>query len=263
MTFAPDGRTFVSGGEAGVVRLWDAAELRLKNILRGHGNEVWCAAYSPDGKLLATGGKDQNVMLWPAEPREMRDTLPDDRNTRPIFSPDGTTLVSTGEDNLIHVRTKDAADNSWKLDRTLFLPAPARRLEWSPDGKTLVVGFPSFHFMVYETATWEIAQKLSFEYIPNALRFSPDGKTVATGSTDGVGYSIRMVVSGLASYPNPVRWEMQEASVSAEASSLLRLRLALPRPISSGPSPTSEHHPMLTVSMSRAALAPRLVPAEA
>ncbi|MDB6023427.1 MAG: repeat-containing protein [Pedosphaera sp.] len=91
--FSPDGANIVTTGSDQTVRFWDGATLQPGNILRGHGNEVWCATFSKDGKLLATGGKDQQVMLWAAdEPQRPQDLL-NDREIRPIFSPDGGRIL--------------------------------------------------------------------------------------------------------------------------------------------------------------------------
>ena len=54
-----DGAAVATASSDQTVRLWDAATLEPKSILRGHNNEVWCAAFSPDGTQLATGGKDR------------------------------------------------------------------------------------------------------------------------------------------------------------------------------------------------------------
>jgi eukaryotic-like serine/threonine-protein kinase len=92
--YSPDGAMIATTGTDRRVRFWDAVTLEPKSVLRGHESEVWCAAFSPDGKLLATGGTDQAAMLWPTTPVGLQDELPHDANYRPIFSPDGKTLVT-------------------------------------------------------------------------------------------------------------------------------------------------------------------------
>jgi WD40 repeat protein len=161
--FSPDGSNIVTTGTDQTVRFWDAATLRLKNILRGHGNEVWCAAFSPDGKLLATGGKDQNVMLWSAEPRETRDTLPDDRNTRPIFSPDGTlvvTAVSVGP---------GGHSTLWKTEPRTSIA------EFPPDEKVIGFSADGSRILSWDTQT------------PGLVSWSPKDNTTRHTSLAGLG----------------------------------------------------------------------------
>ena len=91
-----DGTTIATTSSDQTVRLWDAATLEPKSVLHGHENEVWCAAFSPDGKFLATGGKDQNAMLWPATTASPADEFPHNMRVRPVFSADGTRLLTAG-----------------------------------------------------------------------------------------------------------------------------------------------------------------------
>jgi WD40 repeat protein/predicted Ser/Thr protein kinase len=91
---SPDGATIATTSSDQTVRLWDAATLKPKGILRGHQNEVWCAAFCPKGDLLATGGKDQNVMLWRTAPVNRSIQLPHDMDFHPVFSADGKSLLT-------------------------------------------------------------------------------------------------------------------------------------------------------------------------
>lgn len=66
LTFAPDGRTLVSGSEDKTVKLWDVATGRELRTLGGRRSEVLCVAYAPDGKTIASGSRDETVKLWEA-----------------------------------------------------------------------------------------------------------------------------------------------------------------------------------------------------
>jgi WD40 repeat protein len=64
--FAPDGKTIASGGQEGIVRIWDAASGKLLAELAGHDGTVHSLAYSRDGSRIASGGRDGTVHLWKA-----------------------------------------------------------------------------------------------------------------------------------------------------------------------------------------------------
>jgi WD40 repeat protein len=64
--FSPDGKTLVTAGEDGTVRLWDVSgpEPKAKLPVRGHDDEVRTVTVSPDGKSLATSSHDGTLCLW-------------------------------------------------------------------------------------------------------------------------------------------------------------------------------------------------------
>ena len=66
VTFSPDGKLLVSGGDDKAVRVCDAAIGKEQEVLE-HADTVYAVAFSPDGKRLASASWDKTVKVWRLE----------------------------------------------------------------------------------------------------------------------------------------------------------------------------------------------------
>jgi WD40 repeat protein len=72
LVFAPDGRTFFSGGEDGLIIVWDADSGRRLHELGRHGTSVGQLAISPDGRVVFSQEPGVGIHLWhPATRRKI------------------------------------------------------------------------------------------------------------------------------------------------------------------------------------------------
>jgi WD40 repeat protein len=60
----PSGRFFVTVGNDGVARYWDAESLTLTQGFKWKAGKLSCVAFSPDGTLAAAGTESGKVVLW-------------------------------------------------------------------------------------------------------------------------------------------------------------------------------------------------------
>jgi hypothetical protein len=96
----PDGFPYDPVAEKQLALAWQA--LRERVVLKGHGNDVWSAAFSFDGRHIVTASSDRTARLWDAETgKPIGDPLKghDSSMLSAAFSPDGKRIVTASEDH--------------------------------------------------------------------------------------------------------------------------------------------------------------------
>ena len=94
--FSPNGKTALTGGVDGTVKLWEVATGRELQSFASHQGSVLNVGFSPDGKVALSGGVDGTVKVWEvASGRELRSFVGHRVGVRSVaFSPDGKVALS-------------------------------------------------------------------------------------------------------------------------------------------------------------------------
>ena len=147
----------------------DGAKARL-----GRGAITGNVQYSPDGSLLAVSGSI-GVWLYDADTHEEIHSI--------VFSPDGSTLVSTGRDSRIRLW-----DIHTEQPKATFAGniGQIKSLAFSADGRILVSGGRDSTIRLWDVDSGHRLEVLTgHTNTVNTLAFSPDGRTLVSGSEDG------------------------------------------------------------------------------
>jgi WD40 repeat protein len=149
LQFSPDGRTLVSGGMENL-KFWDVPSGKCTSVIKANDDPLfrsgfYAVRFSPDGSKFATAKNNNNL---PAE-------------------------------RIVQVWETASATELKRFARE------ARCLDFSPDGKLLVLGSAGKSAVVDVASGRDVAEMAVEADSVNAVAFSPDGKTVAVAMGHG------------------------------------------------------------------------------
>jgi WD40 repeat protein len=191
VAYAPDGQTFASGDQQGMLTVWEAGSGQVRFMHKGHARMIRGIAYAPDSKTLATvdgtWGSASEVKLWDvAAGTELAllERNPKDGFNCVTFAPDGTKLAAGSFAGVAQV---------WDMTtRKLLVTLPTLSgrigsLAFLPDNNTLAVGGVG----VGGLKLWDVAERKElavFKPSRSAVNFvgiPPEGNSLITTHTEG------------------------------------------------------------------------------
>lgn len=181
VAFSPDSSKLAWGGDNARIGLWEVSTRRRLG-LSGSETSSWIVAYSPDGSILAAGN-DKSLLLWDvATLRPLRQPLNGHTDINQItFSPDGKWLTTYGKD---YAEVWDISTPRGDVHGPF--QAQGISVDFSPDGKTFVVGDSEGTIAIYDLGTMEpLGGTLKGHDGPvTILAYSRNGRTLISAGRD-------------------------------------------------------------------------------
>jgi WD40 repeat protein len=182
VAFSPDGKTLISGSGDKTVRAWNAADGKeMRKFLEP--GEIRGVAGGVDERYFASASTN-DVLEWRNVSTEALKTFSGHggRVQAAIFSPDGATVASAGEDKTVRFWNRADAKELRSINAH---ESTVYTLAYSPDGQFLASGGLDKTVKIWKTADGTEVKKLQGHGEGVfCLRYSLDGQFVYSGSSD-------------------------------------------------------------------------------
>ncbi len=210
LTFLPDGTRYATGGNDGMLRVWDATATESHERIPALAAPARAIACAPGtAHVLATNGAQGSVQLWNTDgPRALATLAHAGESVRGIdFTPNGRLLVTGAADGALLLWNAEAGT----LQTTLQASGPSiDAVAISPDGRTIASAGQDRIVRLWDLDTGKVfAQLTGHAGNVRSLAFAPDGALLASGSEDGAirlwDVQTRALVTSLQGHEGAVR----------------------------------------------------------
>ena len=182
VAFTADGQVVISGGNDGMVRLWDVRTGGLIREWFAHAGGVYTLSCVGPHDLLATGGADHQIRLWDIHQGSCLTTIcgHDNQIYSVAFSPDTETLAGVSLDQTVKL---------WNWKQNLCLKTWRGYTDWgfpitiSQDGQWLVSGSGANTIHVWDPTAQVCLQSLpGYPALVRAVVMLPNHQLAAAGA---------------------------------------------------------------------------------
>ena len=195
LTFSADGQTLFSAGyDDHLLRAWDLSTGEMAEETDG-GHPLVGLELSPTGESLVAGGWSKDYQIYDPATLESQQLVDGRHGNSLVCSPDGDFAVTYRRENYnfdsplvtIHRRL---ADLSLEAVQSLSFSSAVLSLDFSPDGRRLVIGFEDGAVRLWAPAEDDTWEESVFFNMPNDATdvravFTPDGDQLVTGDGSG------------------------------------------------------------------------------
>ncbi|KAI8983592.1 WD40-repeat-containing domain protein [Pilobolus umbonatus] len=201
--FSPDGNYLATGAEDMQIRIWDIQKKRIRNVLKGHLQDIYSLDFSRDGRMIASGSGDCTARIWNMADGACLHVLrindhdqKDPGVTSVAFSPDGRIIAAASLDKMVRIWD---TQTGVLFERLEGHKDSVYSVAFMPDGKMLVSGSLDKTLKLWQLGTNEGRGlgidrdrskgpcKMTFTGHKDfvlSVGCTPDGRWVVSGSKD-------------------------------------------------------------------------------
>ncbi len=162
--WSPDGRQLAIANHAGVIRIWDPATGRPIREFKASDEPIVVLDFSPDWRRVLVGSNRAGPLgVWDVESGTPLLLLADTAIavSDAVFSPDGGRIITAGRNGRLRVWDARTGREMAEVGRDSSSKAVPSRLQWSQDGRTLLVGWDDGAIGVIEPEHWALRGRWS------------------------------------------------------------------------------------------------------
>ncbi|XP_059610208.1 transducin beta-like protein 3 [Phlebotomus argentipes] len=131
VSVAPNDKLLATASQDKTAKIWNASDLSLVGVLKGHKRGVWCVRFSPVDQVILTSSADGSIRIWAVNSLSCLKSLEGHESSvlRVEFISRGMQILSTAADGLLKLWSIKTSECVTTLERhegrvwTVALPA--------------------------------------------------------------------------------------------------------------------------------------------